>query len=146
MTFCYDYSNTLPPLRNFGIGCRIGSEFFGIFVYADDIFLLSASRPGLQAMVSMCEKFASEHNLKFEIFNKSWSWKETILQNVGRQEFSQEIVLEKPFIKRKKTIEQTIHKYPIINVKLIINLNVLFTVPNDDLNKWKLAGNHISLT
>ena len=63
--FCCYLDRLIKILRNSGIGCRIASEYFGIFVYADDIFLLSASRPGLQAMVSMCEKFASEHNLKF---------------------------------------------------------------------------------
>ena len=33
----------------------------GVFVYADDIFLLSASRPGLQAMLKECENYASQY-------------------------------------------------------------------------------------
>ena len=38
---------------------------FGILVYADDIVLLSASCPGLQAMITECEKFANQRNMKF---------------------------------------------------------------------------------
>ena len=34
-------------------------------VFADDIFLLSASRSGLQEMVNLCQKFAASKNLKF---------------------------------------------------------------------------------
>ena len=34
-------------------------------IYADDIFLLSASRSGLQAMVNICNSFAVSRNLKF---------------------------------------------------------------------------------
>ena len=33
--------------------------------FADDLLLLSASRSGLQAMVSICEKFAMDMGLKF---------------------------------------------------------------------------------
>ena len=36
-----------------------------MFVFADDIFLLSASRLGLQSMVNICAKFASGRNLAF---------------------------------------------------------------------------------
>ena len=52
-------------LRVSGIGCSIGGIYAGIIVYADDIFLLSASRAGLQSMVDICEQFAGKHNLKF---------------------------------------------------------------------------------
>ena len=34
-------------------------------VYCDDIFLLNSSRPGLQAMVNTCDKWAKSHNMKF---------------------------------------------------------------------------------
>ena len=52
-------------LRKKNIGCRIGGEYFGILVYADDIILLSGNLPGLQAMVWECEKFVKTRNLKF---------------------------------------------------------------------------------
>ena len=47
------------------LGCYIDAVFVGAFIFADDIFLLSASRAGLQSLVNLCHKFASEHNLKF---------------------------------------------------------------------------------
>ena len=52
-------------LRNSGLGCTIGSFYYGVQVYADDIILLCPSRLGLQAMIKICEKFATENNLKF---------------------------------------------------------------------------------
>ena len=52
-------------LRNSGIGCSIGSFYYGVMVYADDIILLCPSRMGLQAMITICERFAGENILKF---------------------------------------------------------------------------------
>ena len=52
-------------LRKAGLGCHINGIFLGCMGYADDIFLLSASRSGLQAMVNQCQVFASQKNLKF---------------------------------------------------------------------------------
>ena len=52
-------------LESSGIGCKIGTKYCGIFVYCDDIFLLSASRLGLQAMITKCEKWAISHNMVF---------------------------------------------------------------------------------
>ena len=47
-------------LRRSNLGCSIDRFYFGVLGYADDLLLLSASRSGLQAMVSMCEEFSSE--------------------------------------------------------------------------------------
>ena len=44
-------------------GCWINSNYIGILGYADDIFLLSSTRDGLQKMVKMCDDFAAQHNL-----------------------------------------------------------------------------------
>ena len=52
-------------MRRIGIGCNIAGQYCGIFIYADDIILLSASRIGLQAMVDVCSTFAINHNLTF---------------------------------------------------------------------------------
>ena len=52
-------------VRNSGLGCQIGGHFLGVGVYADDIFLLSASLNGLQSMVNICQNFANKYNLKF---------------------------------------------------------------------------------
>ena len=55
----------LVRLRASGHGCYIDSHFYGCLGYADDLLLLSASRSGLQAMVTICEKFAKSKSLKF---------------------------------------------------------------------------------
>ena len=55
----------IKNLRKEDFGCHVLGEFVGVFIYADDIFLLSPSRPGLQAMVDNCSKFAKENSLKF---------------------------------------------------------------------------------
>ena len=52
-------------LRHSGFGCYVSGIFLGCFGYADDLFLISASRTGLQAMVKLCQQFAERKNLKF---------------------------------------------------------------------------------
>ena len=52
-------------LKNSRLGCHIDSVFYGAFIFADDIFLLSASRSGLQSLVNICHDFAGRKNLKF---------------------------------------------------------------------------------
>ena len=55
----------LFQLEKSQLGCYIHGCFYGAFVFADDIFLLSASVSGLQSLVNICQKFASSRNLKF---------------------------------------------------------------------------------
>ena len=55
----------MKRLQTNGIGCRFGARFVGIVTYADDLFLLSGSRMGLQAMMSECERFGKQYNLIF---------------------------------------------------------------------------------
>ena len=57
----------LNILKESRLGCHIDSVFVGAFIFADDIILLSASRPGLQTLVDLCSKFASKRNLTFGI-------------------------------------------------------------------------------
>ena len=47
----------------------------GIWVYADDIILLSPSRTGLQEMVKICENFAKATKLKFSTNIRIEKWK-----------------------------------------------------------------------
>ena len=55
----------LVILRESGLGCHINGMFFGAMIFADDIFLLAASRNGLQSMVNICHSFVESRNLKF---------------------------------------------------------------------------------
>ena len=48
VVICID--DLLKLLRNSGLGCTIGRVFYGVVIYADDIFLLSCSRSGLQEL------------------------------------------------------------------------------------------------
>ena len=41
------------------------THIVGIFIFAGDIFLLSANRSGLQYLVTLCEEFARSKNLSF---------------------------------------------------------------------------------
>jgi len=63
--FCVYMNNLINLLRSTSIGCQINGIYLGIWVYADDIILLSPSRSGLQQMVNICEKFSVDYKLKF---------------------------------------------------------------------------------
>ena len=65
LLFSVYINGLILSLRASGMGCYIGTHFFGCLGYADDLLLLSASRTGLQEMVSICERFALSKNLKF---------------------------------------------------------------------------------
>lgn len=55
----------IPAIKSSNIGCKIGSVFLGVMIYADDILLLSASSKGLQAMLSICQQHSSKLDLSF---------------------------------------------------------------------------------
>ena len=65
LLFSIYIDDLLVLLRQSGFGCRLDSFYYGVLGYADDLLLLSASRSGLQAMVSICERFARLRRLKF---------------------------------------------------------------------------------
>ena len=39
------------------LGCRIGNQFLGCVMYADDLLLISASVPGPQPMLDICYEY-----------------------------------------------------------------------------------------
>ena len=55
----------LLRLRESGIGCHMGGHNAGPLTYADDITLISPSMTGLRKMSSICEQYASEHDILF---------------------------------------------------------------------------------
>ena len=55
----------MGSLRRSGNGCWVKSVFFGITGYSDDSLLIAPSLTALQEMLSICESYAEEHNLKF---------------------------------------------------------------------------------
>lgn len=52
-------------LRSSGSGCWIGDSFFGTFIYADDITVMSPSVRGLDEMIKICEGFCVERGITF---------------------------------------------------------------------------------
>ena len=52
-------------LRTPNVGCRYGSQYMGVYCYADDLSLLSPSFTGLQEMLRLCELYAVDHNIIF---------------------------------------------------------------------------------
>ena len=58
-------------------GCHVGSVFFGCFIYADDVILLSPSLIGLQAMLDVCACYGNTHDI---IFNS----KKSVCMVVGK--------------------------------------------------------------
>ena len=52
-------------LRKNNIGCRYGSEFKGIFCYADDFSLLCPYFTGIRKMLRTFELSAEEHKMLF---------------------------------------------------------------------------------
>ena len=60
----------ISRLRFYASGCQLGGVFMGIFIYSDDIILLSPSRSGLQNMVKIwCEQFEKLFSMKFSTNN-----------------------------------------------------------------------------
>ena len=51
-------------------GCCLAGEFFGCIVYADDVLLLSHSVEAMGHMLTICENFAVDFDVKFNS-NKS---------------------------------------------------------------------------
>jgi hypothetical protein len=47
------------------VGCHISNEFYGCFLYADDIIILSPSVNGLQVMLNKCVVVCASIDLKF---------------------------------------------------------------------------------
>ena len=63
--FCININDLIKQLRLSTIGCQIQGIYLGIWVYADDIILLSPSRNGLQEMPNIREEFSLNCKQKF---------------------------------------------------------------------------------
>ena len=61
---CY-LDELLVDLRKLDLGCHIAGIWMGACCYANDICLLAPNAHVLQKMVTICEKYAIEHNIVF---------------------------------------------------------------------------------
>ena len=57
----------LNRLKSSGIGCHIGVHYIGALGFADDIILLCPTISGMRTMLNICEKFADEYDLIFNV-------------------------------------------------------------------------------
>ena len=55
----------IDDLKHDGRGCWIGSVFYGVLVYADDILLLAPTVSALKSMIKTCENFGNNAGLEF---------------------------------------------------------------------------------
>ena len=58
-------NNLILNLRNSNIGCKFGSEYIGVFGYADDLSLLCPSFTGIKEMLNICEKYDRKYDILF---------------------------------------------------------------------------------
>jgi len=77
-------------LEGSGYGCKLGVNYYGILIYADDIFLLSPSFYGLQIMLDICNSFATTKGLLFNAkktkcisFHKKHTQRELCILNLN---------------------------------------------------------------
>ena len=61
---CIYINDLIVRFRNLKVGCQLNCIYLGIWVYADEILLLSPSRSGLHLMTNVWEKFVCLHQLK----------------------------------------------------------------------------------
>ena len=54
-------------LNNSGIGGYLGDAFLNHFCYADDICLISLSSSGTQQLLNICQNYATNHELLYNI-------------------------------------------------------------------------------
>ena len=55
----------IKRLRHSGYGCYVGPYFFGCIGYADDLVLLSPTKAGLEAMLSICKQYSLDYKVQF---------------------------------------------------------------------------------
>src|SRR5579872_3108518 len=57
--------NLTKMFQQANLGCRVGLNYVGCIVYADDIVLLSQSVSCMQKMLNICDLYATEFDVKF---------------------------------------------------------------------------------
>ena len=61
--FCVYIDDLLQQLIDLDLGCHIGSVFYAVFTYADDIVLLLPSITALQTMLNVCQSYAIYYSI-----------------------------------------------------------------------------------
>ena len=63
--FCIYIDDLLLQLSRAGVGCYIGNHYVGALAYADDIVLVAPSPTAMRLMLSICDQFALNNDVRF---------------------------------------------------------------------------------
>ena len=63
--FSFYMDGLFEILSSSGSGCSLNRYYSGCFGYADDLFLISPSRSGLQDMLNLASEYVEDHNISF---------------------------------------------------------------------------------
>ncbi len=65
--FIVYFDELIELLRRSHLGCHIGTHYVGALGYADDLTLISPSLRALNKMLFICQSFATEYNVSFNV-------------------------------------------------------------------------------
>jgi len=65
LLFCVYIDDLLVRLSQSGVGCYLGNNFVGALAYADDVVLVCPTPSAMRRLLSLCEYFALEYDVKF---------------------------------------------------------------------------------
>jgi len=63
--FCVYLDTLILKLVNSGVGCYMGHICLSVLAYADDLVLLAPSASAMRRLLSICDEFANEFDVKF---------------------------------------------------------------------------------
>jgi hypothetical protein len=63
--FCVYLDNLLHSLQASGLGCWVGSHYFGTLVYAEDVTLFCPTLTGLRRMLKICDRYGEHFQMQF---------------------------------------------------------------------------------
>ena len=70
--FCIYWNGLLNILATAQISCFIGRVFVGCLAYAEDIVLLAPTTGATSNMLGICDTFAKDYNLVFNVNKSKW--------------------------------------------------------------------------
>ena len=100
--FAVYLDSLIKTLKQRNIGCKIGNKFLGVFGYADDLTLLCPTLSSLQEMLNVCEDFAKDYNILFNVSKSK-------LMNFGKNNLNCENLLCMSNGSSIEFVEQCVH-------------------------------------
>ena len=91
--YCFYTNDLFKLLRNKSTGCWVNSSYQGIFGYSEDNILMAPSISAIQDMLTACEKYAQEHNLRFSTDPNPRKWKTKCLAFQNRPKTLPNLIL-----------------------------------------------------